>query len=54
MRSFPKPVLLAVLLGMSVGGFAADAKKERKDADKKKEAAKKAEKADKKKKPAKA
>ena len=44
MRSFRKPVLLAVILGMSVGGFAADAKKEKKEADKKKEAAKKSEK----------
>ena len=44
MRSFRKPVLFAVLLGMSVGGFAADAKKEKKEAEKKKEAAKKAEK----------
>ena len=52
MRSFRKPVLFAVLLGMSVGGFAADAKKEKKDSDKKKEAAKKAEKADKEKKKA--
>ena len=44
MRSFRKPVLLAVLLGMSVGGFAAEVKKDKKDADKKKEAAKKADK----------
>ena len=44
MRSFRKPVLIAVLIGMSVGGFAADAKKEKKEADKKKEAAKKSEK----------
>lgn len=44
MRSFRKPVLFAVFLGMSVGGFAADAKKEKKEPDKKKEAAKKAEK----------
>ena len=45
MRSFRKLVYLAAFLGMSVGGFSADAKKEKKDADKKKEAAKKSEKA---------
>ncbi|MEO7318602.1 MAG: LPS export ABC transporter periplasmic protein LptC [Chthoniobacteraceae bacterium] len=44
MRSFRTPVLLAVILGMSAGGFAAEPKKEKKDSDKKKEAAKKSEK----------
>ena len=42
MRSFCKPAFFAVLLAMSVGGWAAEPKK--KDSDKKKEAAKKAEK----------
>ena len=41
MRSFRKFVFLAACLALSAGGFSADAKKEKKDADKKKEAAKK-------------
>jgi hypothetical protein len=44
MRSFRKPVLFAVLLGVSVGGFAVEAKKEKKDSGKKKETAAKADK----------
>lgn len=48
MRSFCKPVLFAAFLLTTAGGFSADVKKDKKDADKKKEAAKKAEKAAKK------
>ena len=44
MRSFRKLVFLAALLAMSAGGFAADAKKEKRDADKKKEPVKKGDK----------
>ena len=44
MRSFRKLVFLAAFFAMSTGGFSAEAKKEKKDADKKKESAKKTDK----------
>ena len=47
MRSFRKLVLFAACLALSGSGFSAEAKKEKKDADKKKESAKKGDKNDK-------
>ena len=44
MKSFPKVVFFAVLLGMSAGRFAAEAKTEKKETVKKKEGAKKSDK----------
>lgn len=41
MRSFRKLVFIAALVGLSAGGFSADAKKEKKDSEQKKEVAKK-------------
>lgn len=42
MRLFRKFIFFAILMGLAAGGFSADAKKDKKDADKKKDAAKKA------------